>query len=586
MRTLQAILFLVVSIHLLPAQSTFERLLTGPVVNTPSDSRSVNITDLNNDAADDLYISNGPSGGAPDLIYLNEDFFELVPFHPAGLSGVSYSSVGATVADYNNDGYSDIFVATWYGHPNVLITQHETSFTPALFGSSYSESAVWGDYDKDGWLDLYVSNSGNNPSQNNNILYHNNDGVLERVMTGASVADQHNSRSAHWIDYDNDRFADLFVCNENNQPNVLYRNNRDGTFTRILSAGDLLTSSYSSMSQSWADVNNDGFQDLFIANAGYFQQQPNQMFLNNGDGTFSTLPGPWDTDGGCSYSSAFADYDNDGDIDLVVTNGFCSGAIVNFLYLNDGEGGFTRDTVSIPDLSTPCSYGVAWGDLTGNGFPDLVIATCRNTSQSPFPDNIVWENLGNDNHYLKLKLIGTGSNRDAIGATVRMKATIAGEPRWQMREVSAQTGYCSQNSLTVHFGLGDALLADSVVIEWPGGAVQVLVQVQVDSFLVITEPGSSSVTGPAAGQVSWQVMPNPARQVITISGYQAGCDQLTCVVYDTMGRMAGRRYLQAAEVTDGVFSLDLGAWRLSPGLYVLSLQGCGATESRHFSVTD
>lgn len=584
MRTLQVFLFLVVSINLLQAQSTFERLLTGPVVNTPSDSRSLNVTDLNNDGADDLYISNGPSGGAPDLIYLNEGFFELVPFQPAGLSGLSYASVGATVADYNNDGYSDIFVATWYGQPNVLITQREAGFTPELFASAYSESAVWGDYDKDGWLDLYVSNSGNNPSQNNNMLYRNNGGILERVTTSAAVTDQHNSRSAHWIDYDNDQLPDLFVCNESNQANVLYRNNGDGTFTRIFSAGDLLTSSYSSMSQSWADVNNDGFPDLFVANAGYFQQQPNQMYLNNGNGTFSTLPGPWDTDGGCSYSSAFADYDNDGDIDLVVTNGFCSGAIVNFLYLNDGEGGFTRDTVSIPDLNTPCSYGVAWGDLTGNGFPDLVIATCRNTSQSPFPDNIVWENLGNGNHYLKLKLIGVESNRDAIGARIRMKAIIDGEPRWQLREVSAQTGYCSQNSMTVHFGLGDAVRVDSVVIEWPAGAVQVLTQVQADSFLVITEPGSSATGTQSAGHADWLISPNPAGDLIRVSKYTNGCDVTECIIYDTMGRIAGRKPLHASETTGDEFSLDLSPWRLSPGLYVLVLQGCGASESRYFSI--
>src|SRR6185503_8191321 len=122
--------------------------------------------------------------------------------------------------------------------------------------------------------------------------------------------------------------------------------------------------------------------------------------INDGSGNFSEVTnGDLVTDGGCSFSSSFEDYDNDGDIDIAVSNGFCDGTIQNFLYQNDGEGNFTRDLNSITDLNTPCSYGCAWGDANNDGFPDLVFATCNNNSL-PDPVDLYYLNSGNGNHWI------------------------------------------------------------------------------------------------------------------------------------------------------------------------------------------
>ena len=142
------------------------------------------------------------------------------------------------------------------------------------------------------------------------------------------------------------------------------------------------------------------------------------------------------------------DMDNDGDLDVFITNGFCNGVIKNFYYRNEGNGNFVRDTTTFPDLTTPASYGVACGDLNNDGWPDVVAATCKNTSSSPNPADLVYYSIPGSNHWLKVKLTGTVSNRSAIGARVRIKAMIGGVPVWQTREVSSQSGYCGQNSLT------------------------------------------------------------------------------------------------------------------------------------------
>ncbi|MBK8564758.1 MAG: VCBS repeat-containing protein [Saprospiraceae bacterium] len=171
---------------------------------------------------------------------------------------------------------------------------------------------------------------------------------------GAVVTDANASRSVNWVDSDLDGDLDLYVSNESNQKDDLYEN-QNGSLVKVETGAPGQTN-HSTMSSSWADVDNDGDFDLFLANSLYFGVQNNQLFLQE-DGVFTAVTtGDLVTDGGCSYSSNFADYDNDGDLDLAVSNGFCNGSIKNFLYQNDGLGNFTRDLNSIEDMSTPLPW--------------------------------------------------------------------------------------------------------------------------------------------------------------------------------------------------------------------------------------
>ncbi|HUM47382.1 MAG TPA: FG-GAP-like repeat-containing protein [Chitinophagales bacterium] len=518
----------------------FTKVTSGPVMTTGGDSRSVNFVDLNNDGWDDIFINNGPEAGGVSFLYLNngDGGFTKVSGDDIVTTAAAYD--GATMADADNDGDVDVLAVTWYDEKDYFFLNNgDATFSYAATNTlstqnGYSETASWGDYDNDGWVDAYVSNS---QGSFKNYLFHNNgDGSFTKITTGIAVTDAFTSRGVTWADYDNDGDADLYVVNEDAEPNNLYRND-EGVFTKI-TTGPLVSDNRSTMSASWGDVDNDGDLDVYTANSGFFVSQKNQLFINEGLGNFTEITtGDAVTDGGCSYSSSFADYDNDGDLDLVVSNGFCNGTITNFLYQNNGSGVFERDLNSISDLSTPCSYGCAWGDANNDGFQDLVLATCKNTSTGSNPDDIFYMNNGNGNHWIKISLEGIESNKSAIGARVKVKATINGNTVWQLREITAQSGYCSQNSLTAHFGLGGATAVDSMIVQFPSGNDTVLVNVTADQQLNVTE---SSVTGidEVKNFASISCFPNPAHDsfFILLSNHFLQ-DEKTIRLYDVTGNL-------------------------------------------------
>jgi len=280
-------LFIFCSLSILPLfGQQFTPITQGDIVTTPSDSRSCNFIDLNGDFLDDIFISNGPSTGQNNMLYINENgSFKTVTDDP--IVQDNGKSDGATFGDVDNDGDLDIFVVTWYGQRNFFYRNNgDNTFIfeggTANFGGTYSETAAFGDYDRDGWLDLYVTNSTNfttnAASVKRNQLWHNTqDGKFERITTGEIVMDANITRSVQWLDYDQDGDTDLWISNEENEPNYLYEN-EEGVFTKRIDIG-LNSLNRSSTGSSWGDVDNDGDLDLFVAN---YQEQRNQLFINNG----------------------------------------------------------------------------------------------------------------------------------------------------------------------------------------------------------------------------------------------------------------------------------------------------------------
>ncbi len=582
MKPYARLFFIFLTINQLQAQPLFSKIQTGQVVSTPSDSRSVNWIDVNGDGFDDLFISNGPKTGQNNLLYLNNGDGTFSPVTDDPIVKDNSPSDGATFADADNDGDADAYVVTWYGKINyTYANQGDGSFlqlAPGVSGnaSTYSETAAWGDYDNDGLLDLYVTNS---EGAKRNLLYRNlGNNQFEKINTGTPVTETDLSRCATWVDYDNDGDADLFVTNEDNQANDLYRNEGGGQFTKI-TADPLVTGGLSSMSASWGDIDNDGDLDVFIANSGFYAEQTNQLYRNNGDGTFTQItPDAFTSAPGCSYGSAFGDIDNDGDIDLAVANGFCNGAIRNFLFFNDGQGHFSPAPDSIADLSTPSSYGIAFADYDLDGFLDLAIATCKNTDQSAMPNNLLYHNnqspaQGGSNpfHWLRVRLEGQVSNRSGIGAKVRIKTSQNGESRWQMREISAQTGYCGQNSLVAHFGLGQADLVDSIVVEWPSGIRQIQTGIAADQLVYLLESNPVAVKTTFDALNSIRVFPNPADTRAAISAvWQKRIPELTVTLIDSLGRkLLSDRY---RDLHPGQWTAQL-EWgeTLAPGNYFVRL---------------
>jgi hypothetical protein len=303
--------------------------------------------------------------------------------------------------------------------------------------------------------------------------------TFTKITAGAIVDDRGSSYAASWGDYDNDGDLDLFVANDGN--NFLYRNNGDGSFARI-TAGAIVNDGGRSYGCAWGDYDKDGDLDLFVANAG----ANNFLYRNDGPAGFAKITaGAIVNDGGNSTGCAWADYDNDGDLDLFVAN---EGP--NSLYRNDDpqRAIFTKITTGEIVTDTGLSRGAVWGDYNNDGALDLFVANSG-------INNLLYRNNGNSNNWINISLIGTFSNASAIGARVSVKSTINSVPVWQIREISAQTGAFSQNSLNAEFGLGDAGIIDSIKVAWPGGIVQTLTNVAPKQFLTITEPQFTRVTG-------------------------------------------------------------------------------------------
>ena len=506
----------VVLFSTLPAagQSTFTRVTTGPVAEDSGNSNRGVWVDYDDDGDLDLFVANGwnSSGGPPQANYLYRNdghgTFTKITSGPV-VEDVEISPSGVW-ADYNNDGYLDLFVVhlpqedASLNRNSLYRNNGDGRFTkitddPIVKDGGRHTSGAWADYDNDGHLDLLVADW-----NSSRLLYRNNgDETFTRITQGPLATDVSAAQTASWADYDNDGDLDLFVGGFTGPPptaqkSSLYRNEGHGTFTRI-TTGSVVAESAIHNTGAWGDYDNDGDLDLFVCvffAMPDFQKAPSFLFRNNGDGSFTKVTnGELVSDAGQASAAAWGDYDNDGFLDLFVSQGEAGGNQGNFLYHNNGDGTFTRITDGDIVTDYGHSSGGDWGDYDNDGFLDLFVA---NTSGN---QNFLYHNDGNANRWLKVKLVGTISNRAAIGAKVRVQASLGGSAQWQMREISVGSGYSGHN-LIAHFGLRDAQKAEVVRIEWPSGIVQELRDVPANRILSVTEPVRLQATG--CGQLQFK----------------------------------------------------------------------------------
>lgn len=478
----------------LEVDATFTKINTGPIVTDLGYSGGGTWGDYNNDGSLDLFIFNGSLDGptyAPFLYRNNGDgtFAKVTNGPPVNDPAESAS---ACWGDYDNDGNLDLFAATtgrnllYHNNGDGAFTRITTAGN-ILLDSARTLGAAWVDYDNDGLLDLFVTTADSSANAHNFLYRNNGGGTFSSITNSILVTDRGSSLGCVWGDYDNDGHLDLFVCGGRGlgnglAPNRLYHNKGDGTFTKV-STGSLATDVGYSGPCAWGDYDNDGSLDLFVANVGGLK---NFLYHNNGDGTFTrTTNGIVVTNVADAFGCAWGDYDNDGFLDLFVSNRNINGsnpAVVNFLDHNNGDGTFTKITAGSPVNEDSDSWGCSWSDYDNDGFLDLFVA--RGGGRS----NYLYRNNGNNNSWLTVKLIGTVSNRSAIGAKVRVKAIIGGVSRWQLRQISGGSGWVGYNELRANFGLGDATNIDLVRIEWPSGTVQEFHDVVVKRFLTVAEP--------------------------------------------------------------------------------------------------
>jgi len=426
----------------------------------------------------------------------------------AGVGG-PWFSMGVTIGDFNNDGYPDIYISN-YG-PNVLLKNNGngtfsdvTKRANVAGDKECSVGAVWFDYDNDSFLDLYVGNYLEfDPNykyyyapdgfpgplaydSQKDVLYRNNgDGTFEDVTEKMGITDiDGRAMGVGAADYDDDGYVDIYVANDHTL-NYLWHNEGGKKFvdrgtmsgTAFSQAGEATVS----MSVDFADFNDDGLLDLFVSDDSYCS-----LYENMGNGIFS--------DKGVSsnismaaaqfvgWSSSFIDYDNDGDVDIFKTNGALKHLYgqEDQLFQNEGGGKFRDVSLELGKYFSQefVGRGACLGDYDNDGDLDIFIVNLN--------DHCVFlrNNKGNQNNWLILKLTGTTSNRDGIGA--RVKLTAGGKT--QTAQKKSTTGYLSQNDPRMHFGLSKNELVSRIEITWPSGKVQTLENIKANQILEVKEP--------------------------------------------------------------------------------------------------
>ena len=414
---------------------------------------------------------------------------------------------GSLFADYDNDGYLDLYITRggWSGaaentlyHNNGDGTFTDVTHTAGVADPQSSFCAAWADYDNDGFLDLYIADGviGDGAA---NVLYRNNgDGTFTNIAESAGVANTGNSLGTAWGDYDKDGYIDLHVVNFG-QSNVLYRNNGDGTFTDVTSIAGMTLPVTDAFVTFFLDVDNDADLDIFISNSGSFQAfiagqitgaAPHDgdrqvLYRNNGDGTFTDVTresGLYHAFG--AMGANFGDIDSDGYLDIYLATGAPQMGRLerDALFRNNGDGTFTDATLALGLGNIGKGHGVTFGDVDTDGDVDIYVPVGGAFIGDQW-HNLFYQNTGTGNNWLTLKLVGVKSNRDGIGA----KVTLRVGDSVIYREVSGGCGFGSTNSLSLEIGLGKHTKVDTLEIVWPSGQVDTHRNLSVNQKRVITE---------------------------------------------------------------------------------------------------
>lgn len=451
--------------------------------------------DMNKDYYPDLFVP-AYDKQVKSCVYINkkDGTFSKQTSGNALADAKDLSIVAAAFGDLNNDDKMDIITGANLGQSCVAYQQNSSdAFVKKAAGDissdkGYAQAISLADYDNDGFLDAFVAEYF--PSSFGRLYHNKGDGTFTKVTSGDITQIANYTNGSTWADYDNDGRMDLFVpvsgtvATTLSKKNFLFHNEGNGVFTKVTS-GDVVNDEGNSTASAWGDYDNDGFLDLFVSNAS---NEKCNLYHNNGNGTFSKITtGNIVNDKGDWHGCQWLDYDNDGYLDLYLLSNDSTEA--KRLYHNNGDGTFTNKPNEIVCASFKNSISASCADYDKDGFPDLYVTT---TGKLP---NYMFHNNGNKNKWISILLQGQSSNHSGIGARIKLKATIGGKATWQSREVGSSSGLGSQNSLNACFGLGDAATIDSVIIRWPSGVIQYHTSLSTNQFLLIKEQSAGTVKG-------------------------------------------------------------------------------------------
>ncbi|MFD2824721.1 FG-GAP-like repeat-containing protein [Lacinutrix iliipiscaria] len=462
--------------------------------------------DFNSDGWDDVTINTESGESLRFFENLNGTFQEIfleIPDFIAQTKQVNW-------VDFDNDGDKDLFVTSdlngnkLFENVGDLVFQDITAASGISLEITSSFGASWGDYNNDGFLDLFISNK--TPLLSNKLYRNNGDHTFTDVSTEAGISpDGHGSFCAAFFDFNNDGFQDIYISNDRDfNPNILYKNNGDGTFADV-SESSGTNAAIDAMTVTIGDFNNDGWFDIYVTNG----IPGNVLYKNNGDETFTDIAlESGTTFNSVSWGASFLDADNDMDLDLYVCGSF-DASIEDYLnggfYINNNDETFNLNNESFPG-DNRASYSSALGDIDNDGYPEIVVANSND-------ENVfLWKNnTATTNNWLKINLEGVESNRDGVGSVIE----ISTDGNKQYNYTLCGEGYLSQNSATEMFGLGTHSSVDYVKVTWLSGAVDVLNNVTANQTLHIVEgsnPQLSIDEFESSNRI--KIYPNPVKNTL------------------------------------------------------------------------
>ncbi len=558
---MKKVFFLQVLSSLLPAVLGAQALFTDVTflagVQQLGLNHGVAIGDFDNDGREDIFCTRF---NAPCALYRNLGGGVFV--NVAAQAGVAFIATAtvASWADIDNDGWLDLYVGCRDHDSRLYRNRGDGTFEDITASAGVAtgkqvRAALWSDINLDGDVDLYVARLGME-----NILFLNNgNNTFTDVTAAAGVRDSLLNLGAVFFDYDNDGDADLYLTHDANQPFILYRNNGNSTFTDVSAASGANLAAMG-MGVDFGDIDNDGWLDLYITNL-----YDNALLRNNGNGTFSNVASfAGVNDPGMGWGCNWLDFDNDGWQDIYVANDSYFTPVPNRLYRNTGTGTFLDVAEGTVLMSMEGAYGSATFDYNGDGKVDIMVANSGGTV-----GNQLFRNDGDqDNNWVRFKLRGVVANRAAIGARV----TLDVNGMKLTDEVTAGSGYAGQNSLILHFGLGQAPIIPKVTVRWPGGDEEVFEFVSPNKTWYITQ-GTGIITAvessPSEEVVPFSIDPNPVSGLARIEFELPEPQPVVLKLFDATGRLHDVVFRSSSRQKHVSLTVDAGSWPRGMDVLVL-----------------
>jgi hypothetical protein len=564
--------FVFLTTSILFSQTWFQKITDQPLVQDNSFGSGCAWGDYNNDGKLDLVVTSYNDFGQSSypLLYKNlgNGNFLKVTDNPIVTNSL-YQTLACAWGDYNYDCKLDLFISTGYNQPDLLYKgTGGGNFIRITNGAivntnGHSGGTCWTDYNRDGYLDILVVQHGTN------LLFKGlPSGDFEQITNSPIVTDVGTHRRAAWADYNNDKYPDLFVCNFNNEINNLYLNNKNGTFTKITTGAIVNTPGWGS-GCTWGDYNNDGWMDLFVTNGGGC---PNFLYKNNRNGTFTRITnGDIVNNLSAGFGCNWGDLDNDGDLDIFVANNLLQ---KNSLYRNDGNDIFTKNNTDITVNEISSSVGSALADFNRDGKLDLFVV--NQGYNTPSENDFLYKNIGAGPWYLLIKFNGGGIGVRVtikVGSYIAIREVTGGNScsSQDMTWVHFGLGFLSSNPTQT---------IDSIIVDWHDGFIEVMTNVAPNQQLefngiISVQQQSNEIP---EKYILGQNYPNPFNPQTNFSYSLVKDSEVKLLVYDITGKIVKEIFNGCQNA--GTYSVIFDASGYSSGIYFYKLITKDFTDTR------